>query len=30
VRNSFVPLGNSLETNGSAASRTCGRLSGIS
>jgi hypothetical protein len=24
VRNSFVPLGNSLETNGSAASRTCG------
>ena len=24
VRNSFVPRGNSLETNGSAASRTCG------
>jgi hypothetical protein len=24
VRNSFVPLGNSFETNGSAASHTCG------
>jgi hypothetical protein len=24
VRSSLVPLGNSLETNGSAASRTCG------
>jgi hypothetical protein len=24
VRSSFVPRGNSLETNGSAASRTCG------
>ena len=24
VRSSFVPLGNSLDTNGAAASRTCG------
>ena len=24
VRSSFVPRGNNLETNGSAASRTCG------